>query len=183
MNGTNHNQDSSEETGPDGSDGDADQSGPARTPRRAHDPAWLRQSDLDALARRFAPIDAAQVRHLALLLAEGSTPVEIIILSLVADGLPQCTAKRFVAELRGLRERAREPTSPVRTNPGSEVAAALDAAAASYLLCPGNDEQAARAIIKRVNWSIVRARWFMSVNRDRVRHMADDLAGDCRTDK
>ena len=136
----------------------------------------MRQSDLDALAQRFAPIDATQARHVALLLAEGSTPVEMLILRLVGAGLPQGTARRLIAELRALRERARQPTTSSPAEPGSEVAAALHAAAMSYLTQPGNDELAARAIVKRVNWSIVRARWFMSINRDRVRRMAEDLA-------
>ena len=183
MNGTNHNQNSSEDPGPDESDGNADPPGPARPPRRAQNPAWLRQSDLDALTQRFAPIDATQARHVALLLAEGSTPVEMLILRLVGAGLAQCTARQFIAELRGLRGRTRQPTNSRGSNPDSEVTAALDAAARSYLLYPGNDERAARAIVRRVNWSIVRARWFMSVNHDRVRRIADDLARDRPTEK
>lgn len=178
MSGTRHTHHSSGDTGPDGSDTDADQPWPARTPGRAPEPAWLRQSDLDALAQRFAPVDAAQARHLALLLAEGSTPVELLILRLVGAGLSHAAARQFIAELRALRERPRQPTSSGPAKPGSDVAAALDAAARSYLLEPGNDERAARAIARRVQWSVVRARWFLSVNRDELRRLAEDLARD-----
>jgi hypothetical protein len=176
VNGNSHNQNSSEEAGPDQPEADADHLQVVRPLRRPSTPTWLRESDLDALAQRFAPLDRAQARHLALALVEGSTPVEILILRLVAAGFPPCTARRIIAELRVLRERSRPRAASSAASPGSEVATALQAAARSYLLQPGNDEQAARAIVKQVNWSIVRARWFVSVNRDRVRRIADSLA-------
>jgi len=146
--------------------------------RRARDPAWLRSSDLDSLVQRFAPLDAAQVRHVARVLAEGSTPVEMLILRLVAVGLPKPAARRLIAELRGLRERPRPRATQGRGSPAAEVSAALNAAALSYLLRPGDDEQAASAIVRQVKWSMVRARWFMSMNRDTVRRMADRLGSE-----
>ena len=160
MNGDSHDQNSSGEA------------------RRARDPAWLRSSDLDSLVQRFAPLDAAQVRHVARVLAEGSTPVEILILRLVAAGLPKPAARRLIAELRRLRERPRPRATQAGGGPAAEVTAALNAAALSYLLRPGDDEEAARAIMRQVKWSLVRARWFMSVNRDIVRRMADRLSSE-----
>jgi hypothetical protein len=87
-----------------------DQNSPGET-RRAREPAWLCPSDLDWLVQRFAPLDVAQVRHVARVLAEGSTPVEILILRLVAAGLDKSAARRFIAELRLLRERPRSHPS------------------------------------------------------------------------
>jgi hypothetical protein len=83
-----------------------------------------------------------------------------------------------MAELRDLRERRRPGAASGAASPGSEAAAALQAAARSYLLQPGHDEHAASAIVKQVGWSIVRARWFVSVNRDRVLRMTDSLAAE-----
>ena len=94
-----------------------------RAPRRPPDPAWVRPSDLDALAQR------------------------------------------------------RRPAAWSAVSPDSEVAAALTAAARSYLVQPGDDELAARAIVERVNWSLVRARWFVSVNRDTVRRDGGGASG------
>ena len=177
MQGNSHNNDenSSGESAEDSSEADADDSALSRGPRRARDPAWLTPSDLDSLVQRFAPLDFAQVRHMALVLAEGSTPVEILILRLVGAGLTPSTARRFIAELRLLRERPRSHPKPGGASPANEVAAALNAAAMSYLVRPGDDEEAARAIMRQVKWSMVRARWFVSVNRDLVRRMADRL--------
>jgi hypothetical protein len=72
-------------------------------------PPWLHAADLEALAQRFAPLDLAQARHLALVLTEGSTPVEILILKLVDAGLTPTEARQFIAELRALRQRPRQP--------------------------------------------------------------------------
>jgi hypothetical protein len=159
----------------DPTDADAAETHPASPRRWAPEPVWLHPSDLEALAQRFAPLDLEQAHHLALLLVEGSTPVEILIFRLVSSGLAPWDARRFIAELRALREQARRPADPRPTNPGSEFASALKAAATSYVLKPDDDEQAARAIMRQVQWSIVRARWFMSVNREKVRRMADSL--------
>jgi hypothetical protein len=115
---------------------------------------------------------------MALVLAEGSTPVEILIVRLVAAGLAPPAARRFIAELRLLRERSRPRTAASAARPGSEVAAALHAAATSFLLNPGDDEQAARAIMRQVKWSMVRARWFIGVNCDMVRRVADRLVSE-----
>jgi len=87
-----------------------------RPPRRPPGPVWLRPSDVDSLAHRFAPLDLAHVRNMALVLAEGSTPVEILIARLVAAGLAPAAATRFMAELRLLRERPR----PRVARPGNE---------------------------------------------------------------
>ena len=91
---------------------EAEAGGPqiVRAPRRAPGPDWLRPSDLGALADRFAPLDVAQVRHLAFVLAEGSTPVEVLIMRLTAAGLALGDARRFIAELRSLREQTRRPS-------------------------------------------------------------------------
>ena len=70
-------------------------------------PPWLRAADLEELAQRFAPVDLAQARHVALVLAEGSTPVEILILKLVDAGLTALEARQFIADLRALRNRHR----------------------------------------------------------------------------
>jgi hypothetical protein len=75
------------------------------------------------------------------------------------------------------QERRRWPAAPSAASLGGEVAAALAAARRSYLVHPGDDEQAARAIVERVNWSLVRARWFVSVNRDTVRRDGGGASG------
>jgi hypothetical protein len=178
MNGKTDDHSSSGEAGADRPDADADESDLVRAPSQAPNPPWLRPSDVDVLAKQFAPLNAAHVRHLALALAEGSTPVEILIQRLVAAGLAPTAARWFIAELRVLRERTRRQAMPGASTPASEVAAALNAAATSYLLKAGDDEQAARAIMRQVGWSIVRARWFVSVNRDEVRRLADRLSAE-----
>ena len=71
---------------------------------------------------------------------------------------------------------------PSAAAPGGEAAAALTAAARSYLLHPGDDEQAARAIVAEVGWSEVRARWFVSVNQDRLRQIVARLAAERAAD-
>jgi hypothetical protein len=63
-----------------------------------------------------------------------------------------------------------------------EAAVAVHAAAASYLRHPDSDEQAARAIVAQVGWSLVRARWFVSVNRDRLSQIAARLAAERAAD-
>jgi hypothetical protein len=146
-----------------------------RAPHQAPGPPWLDPADLEALAQRFPPLDAAQVRQLALAFDQGSTPVEVLLLRLAGAGLAPPAAQQLIVDLRLLRERRSRATTPSAAAEGSEVAAALTAAARSYLLHPGDDEQAASAIVAQVDWSPVRARWFLSVNQDLVRQTADRL--------
>ena len=104
---TPHDQSSARQPAPERREAEADQSALVRPVRWTPIPPWLRVADLEALAQRFAPLDLAQARHLALVLAEGSTPVEILILKLVDAGLAPSQARQFIAELRALRDRPR----------------------------------------------------------------------------
>jgi hypothetical protein len=99
-------------------------------PRRAAYPAWLRVSDLEALVQRFAPLDLGHAHHVALVLHEGSTPVDMLILRLVTSGLAPCEARRFIAEVRDLRQqRLRPRVAPCAATLASNFAAAREAAA------------------------------------------------------
>ena len=89
---------------------------------------------------------------------QGTTPVDVLVRRLVAAHLSPTAARQLITELRNVRM----PTEPAGAAPspgpeGSEVAAALNAAAASYVQDPGDDERAAMAIATRVGWSLVRA--------------------------
>jgi hypothetical protein len=112
-------QGASGEAGPQCRETEAGESELVRAPRWAPRPEWLRPSDLDALADRFAPLDVAQARHLAFVLAEGSTPVEVLIMRLTAAGLALPDARRFIAELRSLREQTRRPNESRRCDHSS----------------------------------------------------------------
>ena len=112
-------QSASGEAGPQCREREAGESELVRGPRWAPRPEWLRPSDLDALADRFAPLDVAQARHLAFVLAEGSTPVEVLIMRLTAAGLALGDARRFIAELRSLREQTRRPNESRRCDHSS----------------------------------------------------------------
>jgi hypothetical protein len=57
------------------------------------------------IALLLPPLDAAEVHRFALALHQGSTPVEILLLSLVDAGLAPTAARQLLAELRALRER------------------------------------------------------------------------------
>jgi hypothetical protein len=141
------------------------------------DPPWLQPADLEALAQRFPPLEAAQVRQLALAVRRGRTSVEVLLLRPAGAGLAPPAAQQLIADLRLLRDRRRRATSPSASE-GGEVAAALTAAAGSYRLHPGDDEQAARASVARVGWSRARARWFLSVNQERVRQTVARLTAE-----
>ena len=169
MNRQSHHPDSSEEAGPDRPEAEADVSEGVRAPHQAPGPPWLDPADLEALAQRFPPLEAAQVRQLALAFEQGSMPVEVLLLRLAGAGLAPTAAQQLLVDLRRLRDRRHRKTTPRAAAADSEVAAALSAAARSYRLHPGDDEQAASAIVAQVGWSLVRARWFLSVNQDRVR--------------
>ena len=162
--------DSSEEAGPDRPrpEAEAGASEGVRAPYQAPGPPWLQPADLEALAQRFPPLDVAQVRQLALDFDQGSTPVEILLFRLAGAGLTPPAPQQLIADLRLMRERRSRATTPSAAASG-EAAVALTAAARSYLLHPDDDEQAARAIVAEVDWSVPRARWFLSVNQDRVR--------------
>ena len=172
MNPQPHPPDSSGEAGPDRPETEAAASEGVRAPWRAPHPPWLRPADLAALAQQFPPLDAAQVRQLALAFDQGSTPVEVLLLRLAGAGLAPPAAQQLIVDLRLLRERRSRANTPSAAAAGGEVAAALTAAR-SHRLHPGDDEQAASSIATQVGWSLARARWFLSVNQDRVRPTAD----------
>jgi hypothetical protein len=56
-----------------------------------------------------------------------------------------------------------------------EYLAALDLAAASLLDHPGDEDAAAEQVSSALGWSRERARWFMSVNAEKLQQLADDL--------
>ena len=112
------------------------------------------------------------MRQLALAFNQGSTPVEILLLRLAGAGLAPPAAQQLIVDLRLLRERRSRANTPSAAAEGGEVATALTAAARSHRLHPGDDEQAASSIATQVGWSLARARWFLSVNQDRVRQTA-----------
>jgi hypothetical protein len=58
-----------------------------------------------------------------------------------------------------------------------EVSRALNAAADSYRLHPGDDERATRAASAAVGWTLARARWCLEVNRERLQAMLSDPEG------
>ena len=172
-----HNPDSSEEAGSHRREAGADDAQGMHASRPAPSPPWLQAADLEALAERFAPLAAAEVRQLALDFDQGSTPVEVLLLRLAGAGLTPPAAQQLIVDLRLLREQRSQKTTPSAAE-GSELAAALSAAAMSYLLHPGDDEQAARAIATQAGWSPVRARWFLALNQEQVRQTADRLASE-----
>jgi hypothetical protein len=75
-----------------------------RVPHEPPRPPWLQPADLEALAERFPPLDASQMRQLALAFDQGTTPVEILLLRLEGDGLAPPAARRLIVELRLLRK-------------------------------------------------------------------------------
>ena len=163
-----HPPDSSGEAGPDRPETEADTSEGVRAPHQAPDPPWLRPADLAALTKRFPLLDAALVRQIALAVHQGRTSVEVLLLRLAGAGLAPPAAQQLIADLRLLRDRRRRKTTPSAAAASSEVAAALTAAARSYRLHPGDDEPAASASVAPVGWVLARARWFLSVNQERV---------------
>ena len=103
---------SSGQAGPDRSETDADRAQVGRTHHQLPFPPWLAPVDLEALAQRFPPLDAWEVRQLAIDLHQGSTPVEVLILRLVGAGLASAVARQLPAELRDLRDRPGRQTTP-----------------------------------------------------------------------
>ena len=130
------------------------------------------------LAKWFAPLDAAHVRQLARALGQGRTRVAVLLRRLAGAGLALMATRRVIADRRRLHQPQSRATTPSAATTSSEVAAALTAAATSYRLHPDDNEQAAHAIVARVGWSLARARWFLSVNQDRVRQTVDRLAAE-----
>src|SRR5919199_1031382 len=53
-------------------------------------------------AQRFPPLDAAQVRQLALAFEQGSMPVEVLLLRLAGAGLAPTAAQQLLVDLRRL---------------------------------------------------------------------------------
>jgi hypothetical protein len=62
-----------------------------------------------------------------------------------------------------------------------EYLAALDLAAASLLDYPGDEDAAAGQVSSALGWSRERARWFLSVNAEKLEQLADDLRRRRRT--
>jgi hypothetical protein len=56
-----------------------------------------------------------------------------------------------------------------------EYLAALDLAAASLLDHGGNEDAAAEQVSSALGWSRERARWFLSVNAEKLQQLADAL--------
>jgi hypothetical protein len=56
-----------------------------------------------------------------------------------------------------------------------EYLAALDLAAASLLDHPGDEDAAAEHVSSALGWSRERARWFLSVNAEKLQQLADEL--------
>ena len=64
-----------------------------------------------------------------------------------------------------------------------EYLAALELAAASLLEHPGNEDAAAEQVSSALGWSRERARWFLSVNAEKLQQLADDLRKRRRTNR
>jgi hypothetical protein len=103
------------EAGPNRRGPEAAASEAVSAPWRVPHPPWLRPTDLAALAQRFPPLEPGQVRQLALAFHQGSTPVEILLLGLTGAGLAPAAAQQLIADLRLLRDRRSQATTPSTT--------------------------------------------------------------------